>query len=194
MFMSDMIFNRLMTPLCRCLEERISSCSTPSMRNRTRNEVSSGSRWMSLAPAWMPWVMSRLTNLTIGASSTTSLSLERSSVSSGASSSLDSSSRSSAAEYALSMAASMSDREEMTTRTFILVSELMSSRARTFPGSDIASTSRSSSIRSGRTWYLRQTWPGTLATTDPSKPVEVTSTNSSFACSASALTSTLSLT
>ena len=45
------------------------------MRNRIRRSCSVGSTWMSDARSWTAWVISRLTNLTIGASSTTSLTL-----------------------------------------------------------------------------------------------------------------------
>ena len=82
MLMSAMIFSRLMTPDWIALGERMTSCSTPSMRNRTRRSCSVGSRWMSDARSWIAWVISRLTYLTIGASSTISLTLERSSSSS----------------------------------------------------------------------------------------------------------------
>ena len=82
MLMSAMIFSREMTPDWIVLGERMTSCSTPSMRNRTRRSRSAGSMWMSDARSWIAWVMSRLTNLTIGASSTISLTLERSSSSS----------------------------------------------------------------------------------------------------------------
>ena len=44
MFMSAMIFRRLITPDWIDFGECITSCSTPSIRNRTRNECSSGSR------------------------------------------------------------------------------------------------------------------------------------------------------
>ena len=47
------------------------SCSTPSIRYRTRRSCSVGSMWMSEARSVMACVMSRLTYLTIGASSTT---------------------------------------------------------------------------------------------------------------------------
>ena len=85
MLMSAMIFSRLMTPDWIAFGERITSCSTPSMRNRTRRSCSVGSRWMSDARSWIAWVISRLTYLTIGASSTISLTLESSSSSSWAS-------------------------------------------------------------------------------------------------------------
>ena len=82
MLMSAMILSRLMTPDWIALGERMTSCSTPSMRKRTRRSCSVGSRWMSEARSWIAWVISRLTYLTIGASSTISLTLERSSSSS----------------------------------------------------------------------------------------------------------------
>ena len=82
MLMSAMIFSRLMTPDWIAFGERMISCSTPSMRYRTRRSRSVGSRWMSEARSWIAWVISRLTYLTIGASSTASRTLERSSSSS----------------------------------------------------------------------------------------------------------------
>ena len=66
MLMSAMIFSRLMTPDWMRLGERMTSCSTPSMRYRTRRSCSVGSMWMSEARSWIAWVISRLTNLTIG--------------------------------------------------------------------------------------------------------------------------------
>ena len=85
MLMSAMIFSRLITPDWIDFGERMTSCSTPSMRNRTRTSCSVGSRWMSEARSWIPWVIRRFTNLTIGASSTTSLIEARSSSSSSVS-------------------------------------------------------------------------------------------------------------
>ena len=73
MSMSAMIFRRLMTPAWIERGDRMMSCSTPSMRNRTRSSRSPGSMWMSEARSAIAWAMSRLTNLTIGASSTISL-------------------------------------------------------------------------------------------------------------------------
>ena len=75
MLMSAMIFSRLITPAWMLFGERMTSCSTPSMRNRTRRSCSVGSTWMSEARSWTACVISRLTNLTIGASSTSSVTL-----------------------------------------------------------------------------------------------------------------------
>ena len=63
-----MILIRLMMALCNFLGGLVISCSTPSMRNRTRNRFSSGSRWISLAR--ILWASSRSieTILMIGAS------------------------------------------------------------------------------------------------------------------------------
>ena len=72
MLMSAMTFRRVITPAWMLRGERITSCSTPSMRNRMRRSVSVGSTWMSDARSLTAWFTSRLTNLTIGASSTTS--------------------------------------------------------------------------------------------------------------------------
>ena len=72
MLMSAMTFRRLITPAWMLRGERITSCSTPSMRNRMRRSFSVGSTWMSDARSLTAWVTSRLTNLTIGASSTIS--------------------------------------------------------------------------------------------------------------------------
>jgi len=47
----------------------IISCSTPSMRYRTRSFFSNGSTWMSLAPLFTASAMSEFTSLTTGASS-----------------------------------------------------------------------------------------------------------------------------
>ena len=76
---SAMIFRRLVTPELTDRGARMISCSTPSMRNRTRRSRSPGSRWMSDARSCTAWVMSRLTKRTMGASSTTSGSRPRSS-------------------------------------------------------------------------------------------------------------------
>ena len=97
MLMSAMILSREMTPLWIALGERMISCSTPSMRYRTRRSCSPGSRWMSEARSWIAWVISRLTYLTIGASSVISFTLDRSSSSSMRSSALVMSSRSASA-------------------------------------------------------------------------------------------------
>ena len=69
MSMSAMIFRREMTPFWMFFGARCISCITPSMRYRTPRSNSPGSMWMSLARSWMAWLMSRLTNRTIGASS-----------------------------------------------------------------------------------------------------------------------------
>ena len=44
-----MILMRLMMPACSSLGNSRNSCSTPSMRQRTRSASSAGSRWMSEA-------------------------------------------------------------------------------------------------------------------------------------------------
>ena len=69
MSMSLMILRREMTPFWMLLGARCISCSTPSMRYRTRRSCSAGSMWMSEARSWIAWLMSRLTKRTIGASS-----------------------------------------------------------------------------------------------------------------------------
>ena len=66
MSMSDMILSRLMTPAWIDFGDRMTSWSTPSMRKRTRSSRSPGSMWMSEARSLIAWVISRLTNLTIG--------------------------------------------------------------------------------------------------------------------------------
>ena len=81
MLISAMTLSRLITPAWIERGERITSWSTPSMRNRMRRSCSVGSTWMSDARSLTACVMSRLTNLTIGASSMTSLTLLRSSFS-----------------------------------------------------------------------------------------------------------------
>ena len=58
MLMSAMIFRRLITPDWIVFGERMISCSTPSMRYRTRRSRSVGSRWMSEARSWIAWVIS----------------------------------------------------------------------------------------------------------------------------------------
>ena len=50
--------------------ERITSCSTPSTRNRIRTSVSVGSMWMSEARSSTALVSTMCTSLTMGASST----------------------------------------------------------------------------------------------------------------------------
>ena len=73
MSMSAMILSRLVTPAVMVRGERMTSCSTPSMRNRTRRSFSVGSMWMSEARSEIACEISRLTNFTIGASSTTAV-------------------------------------------------------------------------------------------------------------------------
>ena len=77
-----MILSREITPFWMFLGERWASLSTPSMRYRTRRSRSVGSMWMSEARSEMAWLISRFTKRTTGASSETSVKLERSSVSS----------------------------------------------------------------------------------------------------------------
>ncbi len=68
MLMLAMIFTRLMMADWRRLGGLSTSCSTPSMRYRTRNFRSSGSRWISEARLRKASRMIRLTSLMIGAS------------------------------------------------------------------------------------------------------------------------------
>ena len=72
-----MILIRLVMALCNFLGGFVISCRTPSMRNRTRNRFSSGSRWMSLAR--ILWASSRSieTILMIGASPVSASALAR---------------------------------------------------------------------------------------------------------------------
>ena len=110
MSMSLMIFSRLVTPDAMALGERMISCSTPSIRYRIRRQSSAGSTWMSLARSWIAWVMSMLTYLTIGASSTISRTLVSSSSSSSAFIALVMSSMSASARQYRSIACSRSSR------------------------------------------------------------------------------------
>ena len=75
MLMSAITLSRLITPAWIDFGECMTSWSTPSMRNRMRRSFSAGSTWMSDARSFTAWVISRLTNLTIGASSMISLTL-----------------------------------------------------------------------------------------------------------------------
>ena len=154
MLMSAMTLRRLITPAWMVRGERMTSWSTPSMRNRMRRSCSVGSTWMSDARSATAWVMSRLTNLTIGASSTTSLTT---------------------AEVVVVgelVGGDLGDRRRPRRRgggsgrwprraalrvaTTIVTSApviaRMSSTAKTFDGSAIATTSRSSSQPIGSAW------------------------------------------
>ena len=70
MFMSAMTLRRLISPPWMFFGECMTSCSTPSTRNRTRTSLSVGSMCTSEARSPTAWVMIAWTSLTIGASST----------------------------------------------------------------------------------------------------------------------------
>ena len=109
--------------------------------------------WMSEARSATAWVIMRLTSLTMGASSTTSLMLARSSSASNSLDAWDETSWASVSRrWNLSMAASMEARVATTTLTSAPVMVRMSSMAKTLLGSAMASTIRPSSQATGRAW------------------------------------------
>src|SRR5664280_743897 len=193
MSMSDMILSRETTPAWILFGERITSCRTPSIRKRTRMSCSVGSMWMSEARSLIAWVMSRLTNLTIGASSTISLTWARSSSCSPASIDVVSSSSSSSPRWNRSIAAATSALVATTGRTSRPDSERMSSMAKTLPGSAIATTSLPSSKPIGSTLCRRQIDAGRAATAAPSTATSASSTKRIPIWAASAATSWLSV-
>ena len=154
MLMSAMTLRRLMTPFWMLRGERMTSCSTPSMRNRMRRSCSVGSTWMSDARSCVACVMSMLTNLTIGASSTTSARLPRS------------------VSSVLLVGGGLHDRVDVAVDPVEVFDRLhdlrrsgrrpssrrrrsiarMSSTANTFDGSAMATTSRPSSQATGMAW------------------------------------------
>ena len=151
-----MILRREIRPDWMFLGERITSWSTPSMRYRTRTSTSVGSMWMSDARSATAWLIRRLTSLTIGASSVTSLTRERSS---SASISLAAKAETSSAlpsmRWCLSRASRIAPRVATTVLTSAPVIVRMSSMATTLEGSAIATTSRLSSHPTGTAWKRR---------------------------------------
>ena len=63
MLMSAMTFRRLITPAWMLRGERITSWSTPSMRNRMRRSCSVGSTWMSDARSLTACVIEQVDEL-----------------------------------------------------------------------------------------------------------------------------------
>ena len=148
-----MIFSREIRPDWMFFGERMTSCSTPSIRYRTRTSRSAGSMWMSDARSCTAWVMSRLTSLTIGASSTTSFTEARSCSSSHSrAASAEMFSTSPSMRWWRSMASRIDARVATTVLTSAWVTVRMSSIAKTFDGSAIATTRRPSSHATGRAW------------------------------------------
>ncbi len=139
-----MIFTRETTPATIRRGIEVVSESTPSTRKRTRMSRPSGSKWMSEAPSSTAWAMTELTSLMTGASSADSrMSVTAPSVSSS-SSSTASATASSRRDMRL-ISPAMSSGEATTGRSSCLVRSFMSSRASTFDGSTIATSSFPSS-------------------------------------------------
>ena len=138
-------FRRVVTPFAIRFGIDCASLSTPSMRTRTRSESSCGSKWMSLAPSVAACMMIELTSRTSGASETPSSTSRSSSVSSmtSNSSSADWVSSTSERRAIFSISAMMSSRLATPMSTGYLLASLSSSIPWMFPGSAIATRSRS---------------------------------------------------
>ena len=139
-----MILIRETTPPTIRLGTVVASVSTPSTRIRTRISrpdwpcpAGCGSKWMSEAPSSAACAMIECTSLMTGASSAES---RRSTISTGepSSSSSTASWTASSKRFIREISAAMSSAEATAGLTSMCVINAMSSTARTFAGSDIA--------------------------------------------------------
>ena len=151
MLMSAITFSRLTIPDWMFFGGRITSCSTPSMRNRTRTSRSLGSMWMSDARSATAWLIRRLTSLTIGDSSLSSLTLT-SSISDWKllDASAETFSASDITRWYFVTASRIEFLVATATRSSAPVTVRMSSTANTFDGSAMATMSRPSIHPIGR--------------------------------------------
>ena len=179
MLMSAMTLSRLITPPWMERGECMTSWSTPSTRKRIRRSCSVGSTWMSDARSATAWAMRRLTNLTMGASSTASRVTASSSSSASSSAAIWATSSTSASRrWKRSMASDSWVRVATTIVTSAPVTARRSSMARTLPGSAMATTSRSSAQVMGRARRRRAMASGRSATAPRSIGYSARSTNS----------------
>ena len=134
-----MIFTRETVPAIIRRGIWVVSRSTPSTRKRTRISRPSGSKWMSEAPSSTAWAMIEFTSLITGASSADSRISVMSAISSSPCSTASATASSSRLMRVITPA--MSSGEATTGRTSLPVISFRSSRASTFDGSAMATSS-----------------------------------------------------
>ena len=135
-----MIFTRDTTPGTMRRGIVVVSWSTPSTRKRTRMSLPCGSKWMSEAPSSTAWAMIELTSLMTGASAADSR-ISATIVGSSSSSSISvASATASSRRFIFTIRPAMSSAEATAARISYPVMSLRSSIARTFDGSDIATS------------------------------------------------------